>query len=402
MKRPRTVNHVESPSSTIANGSYDNKKPRNLLESTSKGCDFESSLLHFEKKQENRIHDSVTTQRNAYIMASGIVQLQNPRRMSMKAPCEENEESSSDCASESSSFFRMPLEYETLKQTPLELGVQDESLEEASIKTELSSNPTNTLYQEAHMISAMDYILDPKSCIHPMKQSWSLNTSVDFGSYSDKETVYFVMTPADSKGVKVTNMSVSDFIGAVCPSSARFLLVGALALVAVLLFLSIQFNPSVLVVDPNSMYLPGAGFSGFWFTLGRLESIPDPTGMTYYCFSAGCLAAVSTLSNLTREELSTTAFDIQNQWRSGEIHRHQVVSVFLDSLLYPQKQANMLPSNSTEVEMNMRPPLEDPFLLSRLQIITTVKRGWFGLDTVIRSPKNVDELREMLLQTTWM
>jgi hypothetical protein len=62
----------------------------------------------------------------------------------------------------------------------------------------------------------------------------------------------------------------------------------------------------------------------------------------------------------------------------------------------------MLPSNSTEVEMNMRPPLEDPFLLSRLQIITTVKRGWFGLDTVIRSPKNVDELREMLLQTTWM
>jgi hypothetical protein len=282
----------------------------------------------------------------------------------MEAPCEENEETSTDCASESSSFFWLPRENEALKQTPLEVGVLDESLEAASIKTEPPSAPTKTLYQEI---------------------------------------VSVVMTAADSKGVKVTKFCVSDFIGARKSSPSRvrfFLLFGALALLAVLLFFSIQPNPSV--VDPNSMYLPGAGFSGFWFTLGRLKSIPDPAGMTYYCFSAGCLAAVSTLSNLTREELSTTAFDIQKQWRSGEIHRHQVVGLFLDSLLYPQKQANMPTSNHIEVEMDMRPPLEDPFLLSQLQIITTVKRGWFGLDTVIRSPKNVEELRDMLLQTTWM
>jgi hypothetical protein len=403
MKRTITLSRVESPSSRLADGRYDNKKPRTSLESASEGCGFlDSSLLHFEKNEEIRFHESVMTQRNGS-MESGIGQRQNRRRISIAAPCEENEETFSNCASESSSFFQLPLEDENLKLTPSEVGVQDESLEEAFIKTELPSTPRNTLYQEVEMISSRNAMLDLNSCIQPMKQSRSLNAPVSLGSCTDEETVSLRITPEECKGEKVTNSNVSDFIAAskAPPSSVRFLLFFAIVLAGVLLFLSIQSNPSVVLVAPNSMYLPGAGFSGFWFTLGRLKSIPDPTGMVYYCFSAGCLAAVSALSNLTREEVSTTAFDIQSQWRSGAIRRHDVVSVFLDSLLYPQKQANML-ANATEVETNMRPPLEDLFLLSRLQIITTVKRGWFGLDTVIRSPNNVAELREMLLQTTWM
>ena len=391
MKRPRTLSNVESPSSMLADWSYDDKKPRTSLENASKGCDFESSVLHLEKKEENRFHELVTTQRTAH-MESEIFQRQNPIRMSMEVLCEENERTSIVCASQSISSFRLPLKNETLKQTQLEVRVHDESLEEASVKNDLPSTPTKALDQEVHIISPSNYMLDVKSCTQPTKQSWSLNTSIGpFGSCSHEEPVSVVMTLATSNGVKGTTIRVSESVEA-CEtplSSVRFLLFRALALVAVLLLLSIQSNSSI-VVDPNSVYLPGAGFSGFWFTLGRLKSIPDPTDMTYYCFSAGCLAAVSTLSNLTHEELSTTAFDIQSQWRSGEIHRHEVVSVFLDSLLYPKKQANM------------RPPLEDPFLLSRLQIITTMKRGWFRLDSVIRSPNNVEELREMLLQTTWM
>ena len=45
-------------------------------------------------------------------------------------------------------------------------------------------------------------------------------------------------------------------------------------------------------------YVPGAGFSGFPFTLGRLHSMGDPTKIECYCYSAGCLAATVALSGM--------------------------------------------------------------------------------------------------------
>ena len=52
------------------------------------------------------------------------------------------------------------------------------------------------------------------------------------------------------------------------------------------------------------VFIPGAGFSGFFYTLGRLHSLGKNYNNTsplnedddeYYCFSAGCLALVATL-----------------------------------------------------------------------------------------------------------
>lgn len=44
---------------------------------------------------------------------------------------------------------------------------------------------------------------------------------------------------------------------------------------------------------PASVYLPGGGFSGFWFHLGYLHSFRNQHNLydyDYYCFSAGCLS----------------------------------------------------------------------------------------------------------------
>jgi len=45
---------------------------------------------------------------------------------------------------------------------------------------------------------------------------------------------------------------------------------------------------------PDSVYLPGGGFSGFWFHLGYLHSIPSESlhEHDYYCYSAGCLGTL--------------------------------------------------------------------------------------------------------------
>ena len=45
--------------------------------------------------------------------------------------------------------------------------------------------------------------------------------------------------------------------------------------------------------DPASVYVPGGGFSGFWFHLGYLHTFGSQQNMNdydYYCFSAGCLS----------------------------------------------------------------------------------------------------------------
>jgi hypothetical protein len=142
---------------------------------------------------------------------------------------------------------------------------------------------------------------------------------------------------------------------------------------------------------PDTIYVPGAGFSGFWFTLGRLRSIEDPASKHYYCFSAGCLGVVASLRNFTVDEMLDLAEGIQGKWTSSEIDRYQVVGEFVDNLV-----------NASSSTYSTLRPIDEPNILSRLHIITSVKDKWIGLKSQIRSPKTNDELREMLLQTTWM
>lgn len=162
-------------------------------------------------------------------------------------------------------------------------------------------------------------------------------------------------------------------------------------LVAVLSYRYTQRSAFDRIDNRDTIYVPGAGFSGFWFTLGRLHSIAQPERNDYYCFSAGCLGVVASLRNFTVEETLGIALNIQERWKTGQIKRHDVVGEFVDTLVDTESSTM---SNLLSVEESK--------VLDRMHIITSTKEKWFGMTTHIRSPRTRDELREMLLQTTWM
>ena len=170
--------------------------------------------------------------------------------------------------------------------------------------------------------------------------------------------------------------------------------------------------------NEESIYVPGVGFSGFWFSLGRMKSIPDPASKHYVCFSAGCLGSVAILNGFSVDEMACMAQSAQLAWKDGHINRYEVVSNFVDGLVYRDFPAgpgedvlgclerlglihndnydddgNV--SNVTKMVTNLGNNAE---LLSRLHILTTTR----SMKASMRSPTNLLELREMLIQTTWM
>lgn len=169
---------------------------------------------------------------------------------------------------------------------------------------------------------------------------------------------------------------------------SRLMTLVLLFVVTMSIFFHTPTNNAYSFVDKDSVYVPGGGFSGFWFTLGRLRSIPDPETKNFYCYSAGCLGVVARLSNYTMEEMYGIAYDVQNRWKKGDVNHFDVVETFLDDLLFGDRSNSSL--------------FVDEELLSRLNIITTVKGNWFGLNAVVRKPESLEHLHEMLLQTTWI
>ncbi|CAB9509789.1 expressed unknown protein [Seminavis robusta] len=165
-------------------------------------------------------------------------------------------------------------------------------------------------------------------------------------------------------------------------------------------------KPAAQVVkDPNTcLYVPGAGFSGFFYTIGHLQAAstlePTESGNVvdasfdetdYYCYSAGCLATTAVLANITVYDVHDTAFAIQDQWKSGEISQFEVVEEFVDYLIATGSERTL--SNEA---------------LSKMHIITSEiapTEGWMALpkmNMVVRTPQNLEELKELLLQTTWI
>jgi hypothetical protein len=144
------------------------------------------------------------------------------------------------------------------------------------------------------------------------------------------------------------------------------------------------------------IYVPGGGFSGFWFTLGRLQSIPKRERLDhdYYCYSAGCLAVVaSTILDKDMEDMYQMAHSVQRQWRDGTLGRYSVVRTFLDELLY-----GISPGNSTLFPA----PRIDMSGLAKIHIITAARHDSLFPATMVRNARTLEELHEMLLQTTWI
>jgi hypothetical protein len=157
-------------------------------------------------------------------------------------------------------------------------------------------------------------------------------------------------------------------------------------------------------VKVNSVYVTGGGFSGFWFTLGRLQGVrsdhAEPKQL--YCYSSGCLALVAALSRYSMEEMWNIAHNVQNQWKYGHISRYDVVTIFVDDLLFgPDTSTMSLPGNISDSSEPRTLRLRSVDLAS-LNIITTVNDGWWRYKTSIRRPTSLSELRTMLIQTTWI
>lgn len=148
-------------------------------------------------------------------------------------------------------------------------------------------------------------------------------------------------------------------------------------------------------LDAKSVYVPGGGFSGFWFTLGRLFSISDPSDHVYYCYSAGCLGVAALLLNATYDHTTTTAaeplekrmmnlaFGLQKRWTDGEISRFDLVPGFVNGLI---------PQTYHDEEFVL-----SSSMLRNVNVITTSANG-----PVARRPRDVKHLSHLLIQTAWI
>eukprot|EP00923_Selenidium_pygospionis_P056534 GHVN01098664.1.p1 GENE.GHVN01098664.1~~GHVN01098664.1.p1 ORF type:complete len:353 (+),score=33.50 GHVN01098664.1:217-1275(+) len=177
----------------------------------------------------------------------------------------------------------------------------------------------------------------------------------------------------------------------------------------------------------NIVCCPGAGFPGFWFSLGRLHALnrnrllssssyttsspsstsskptygfdPLNTTLSYECFSAGCLGVVATLLQKSAEQVLDLALSTQTLWGRGELQRFEVVEHFVDGLLDLRGGDSKTLSGSN----NHKDLTSD--LLNRIRVITTTRRWGDGrsmLKHVSRVAGDKRELKELLIQTTWI
>lgn len=169
------------------------------------------------------------------------------------------------------------------------------------------------------------------------------------------------------------------------------------------------------------VYIPGAGFSGFFYTLGRLQALhiapPEETAAyEYYCFSAGCLALVTSLLKIPIDSAIELAHSSRDKWMMGEIGRYQVVEHFVDDLLFhagPEEQKlaiDRYSGNSTRYAVidDIDQSSSDRYinslrdLLPRINVITSTWTKQSLFSQSIQKPTSVDHLRRLLVQTTWI
>ena len=203
--------------------------------------------------------------------------------------------------------------------------------------------------------------------------------------------------------------------------------------------------------NAKSIFIPGAGFSGFFYTLGRLHfatSIQqmNDTPHEYYCFSAGCLALVASLMELPLNDAIELAHTSRNRWMNGEIGRYDVVEHFVDGLLFSNYVNGHVPKaffgkgsgeyisrqyNTTDDSINSEEasaciqeqsgiirkktceatqenasssPVKHKIVhkLPMINIITSEWNRQSLLSHSILKPTSISHLREKLVQTTWM
>ena len=213
--------------------------------------------------------------------------------------------------------------------------------------------------------------------------------------------------------------------------------------------------PTTCVKEVGShfdLYVPGAGFSGFFYTLGRLHALHSVSSQPkeYYCFSAGCLALITSVMNMSVDQAIEIAHSSRDQWMMGDISRYDVVEVFVDRLLSNVENAENITALEVDEKVNLafdagnrecrtnRTMESDPFdggagecanyipnirsierdtvkyslqrtsaqklqdVLPRINVITSVWNKRYLLSQTIQKPSSIAHLKRLLVQTTWM
>lgn len=152
------------------------------------------------------------------------------------------------------------------------------------------------------------------------------------------------------------------------------------------LYYALASPPMHLIYDvapspagPSSVYVPGGGFSGFWFHLGYLQSIPNIHDYDFYCFSSGCLGVLAALMNMTLDETAQTAFHAQSLWRAGNVSRFELVDHFFDQLV---------PEEEDRIQ----------HILPNIKVLITTQRDGHQ----VGQAKDPAELKDFMIKTTWM
>ena len=175
-----------------------------------------------------------------------------------------------------------------------------------------------------------------------------------------------------------------------------------------------------LELHSSSIYIPGAGFSGFFYTLGRLQVLTD-NEYNYHCFSAGCLALITYMLEVPINAVIELAYSSRNRYLSGEISRYDVVEYFVNGLL--DKDAvhnNVSTSRSTKTgcqqyqvsnatKQSIRTISYDERiqkLQDSLPSINVITSTWDKHSFIIsqrqEKPTSVKHLKRMLLETTYI
>ena len=164
-------------------------------------------------------------------------------------------------------------------------------------------------------------------------------------------------------------------------------------------------------------YVPGGGFSGYWFLLGRLQNMKrhqnNMNDKKFVCYSSGCLGVIATLlmndnNNNNVDSIYNMARTIQMEWNEGRLHQYQVVESFIDGLLSP-----VLDNDNNKEQQQQQ---EEAFLetiRNNLYIITSTYDDNSNNSStnmlssiiptaIIQQPTNIQELKQMLLQTAWI
>lgn len=121
--------------------------------------------------------------------------------------------------------------------------------------------------------------------------------------------------------------------------------------------------------NKNCTLIKGGGFSGFWYFYSVIKINPDDK---IFCYSSGCLAAVSSIYPNTFNKTMLNVLNIKNDYNNNIIKLFDIREKFIDNII--------------NIDINN-------------YNINIIISNYLG-QCIIKKPNNIKELKTLLLETT--